>query len=86
MILKHLKTIFARSLPSDKAEWMVSVVQRRMVERMLGFQSFSKHLTAVREINKLLENARAIASRDNGLSVSVTIQWLQENDILRVGS
>jgi len=56
--------------------------KRRMVEQMLGFQSFNKQLSAVREINKLLENARSVASRDNGKSVCTTIEWLERNNIL----
>lgn len=82
-ILKHLQIIIARNSSVERAVNTVSVVQRRMVERMLGFHSFNKQLSAVREINKLLENARAIASRDNSLAVCTTIQWLEKNDILR---
>eukprot|EP00897_Mesotaenium_endlicherianum_P008194 jgi/Mesen1/7402/ME000388S06619 len=81
--LKHLQTIMSCSLPLEEAERLVSAVQRRMVERMLGFLSFNKQLSAVREINKLLENGRAVASKDEGLSVRITIQWLEKNDILR---
>ncbi|KAH9300739.1 hypothetical protein KI387_012322 [Taxus chinensis] len=83
MILKHLQVIISRSCSGEKAESMVSMVQRRMVERMLAFQSFNKQLCAVREINKLLENARAIASRDNGKSISTAIEWLERKNILR---
>ncbi|XP_057829363.2 uncharacterized protein LOC131040449 isoform X2 [Cryptomeria japonica] len=84
MILKHLQVIISRCLSGEKAENVVSMVQRRMVEKMLGFQSFNKQLCAVREINKLLENARAIASRDNGKSISTAIEWLERKNILRL--
>lgn len=82
MILRHLRAIIARGSSAENAENVVSIVQRRMVERMLGFQSFNKQLSAVREINKLLENARSVASRDNGKSVCTTIEWLERNNIL----
>ncbi|KAJ7514417.1 hypothetical protein O6H91_23G042900 [Diphasiastrum complanatum] len=82
LILKHLQVIIGRGASPEEAQSTISVVQRQMVERMLGFNSFNKQLSAVREINKLLENARAIACRDN-LSVNTTIQWLEKNDILR---
>ena len=59
--LKYLQLILARVLTPEDAESMVSAVQRRMVERMLSFASFNKQLSAVREINKLLENIRAVA-------------------------
>ncbi|XP_024517218.1 probable ubiquitin carboxyl-terminal hydrolase FAF-X isoform X1 [Selaginella moellendorffii] len=83
LILKHLQVILGRSSSAEKAESMTSIVQRKMVERMLGFNSFNKQLSAVREINKLLENARAIAPRDKSRSVNATIQWLERNNILR---
>ncbi|GBG68280.1 hypothetical protein CBR_g2828 [Chara braunii] len=82
-ILKYLQAIIGRSLSAEKADGMVAQVQRRMVERMLGFPSFNKQLSAVREINKLLENARSIAVRDNSQAVRTTIEWLEKNDILR---
>jgi hypothetical protein len=62
-ILRHLQIIIARSTSLEQAESVVSDVQRLLVERMLSFHSFNKQLSAVREINKLLENARLVSAR-----------------------
>lgn len=62
-ILRHLRGIFGMLMSSEAVEQLVSPVQRKLVERMLGYQSFNKQLSAVREISKLLSSARASALR-----------------------
>lgn len=62
-ILRHLRGIFGKVMLPEVVEQLVSPVQRKLVERMLGYQSFNKQLSAVREISKLLSSARSSALR-----------------------
>ncbi|CAI7873468.1 unnamed protein product, partial [Closterium sp. NIES-54] len=64
------------------AEAVVGRVQRFMVQRMLGAPSFSKQLSAAREINRMLESSAALEMRDKGAAMASTIDWLEAEDIL----
>lgn len=60
LTLRHAHRLLMVGLPVVEAEKAVSRVQRQLVESMLQFVSFNKQLSAVREINRLLEAAREV--------------------------
>lgn len=49
----------------------VGTVQRQFIVKLLGESNFSKHLSAVREINSLLMRALGLRKIDAGNSIKV---------------
>jgi len=83
-VIQHISCVLAYSTHAEAATaHLFRTTQKRVVEAMLDVQpSFSKQLTAVREINKLFEASRG-ESKGLEMSASELVSWIEGKKIMQ---
>ncbi|EIE24996.1 hypothetical protein COCSUDRAFT_46553 [Coccomyxa subellipsoidea C-169] len=84
----QIHIVLACPLSPVRADEMVSAVQRAFVERLLEHSVFNKHLTAVREINNMLQRAKDVRSVCPGPEgqkpMKDAVGWLVQKGMVQV--
>ncbi|BDA41234.1 probable ubiquitin carboxyl-terminal hydrolase FAF-X [Coccomyxa sp. Obi] len=86
-LFSQIYTVLSCCTSPVSADAKVSDVQRKFVEKLLENSVFNKHLTAVREINNMLQRAKDVRANcgeaNAGKPMKDAVGWLVQKDMVQ---